>query len=1505
MLEAVKTGHQPRRMKEAGYPPLECTDLAKAEKLGEKICEVNKRYQILGKGGLRKSRSPQLEFNHPRVATCHQEQERLWSTYLELFNEAGPMVTGEHDAVHFDFMKSIANGSIPQPVYLSQALEWNDMEAHTRCDEIIAQMKLAEKKMKAALTTARKEYRKVKQDVPGDKPECRGEQSGGDSDVAGEGDAGDYVGPSLLPQQQDANQLSRRRIHISSVIVSNFLAQQIQENESTTSQETLAIQAQANFNAQIDQFLANDVTSSESPGNRKARLRIEGDWRIFLIGRAEELRRESAALGITLSSSINDLSDETGLLDIWRPDVVKEFAPRFMPWRLGIAKIRPGRTCIKSRTLLSLLTLFVTCIVRYSRTTQSPRAGALILTDGGLYMSLKDITVSLIRKHQLDRYTDPPKFYDKWEVQLMVNAGLTDSENREFMRIHNVGKCTLSLTTFFIGTRPGSIGPSELEYLTQGQYMRVEHIRIFKLGDSKFKIVLYITNYKGNNQAKGISQRYELESVQLPHNISLCLVMYYIAHMFMQGYLHPKYKNIQDVLQETHSEIARNEACLNCPLFPKPTNPKLPMSSQAISKAMSDLAYKAGLPGGGAYSLRHGAGNEYEDILGKQGARMMLNHISNDTFYSHYSKTVGNYNLTHLRLGEVKAPMSHFVSRPQQDQTRAAVFAILSRQQQMPDKDRLTPGEMQEAEERKRLDEIWERYLPLFGESKAYYLSKSRTLQTAKQLMEEALKGKEGEASAKLIAAGYDPISCSDIKRATEILAEMENLCGVIKNLVSSNSGTKWQAVNHHQHRDRQQMVLRQEQVQKQRQFVKDDVRVQSHMQDESRLWESFIVHFNEVHKAYQGARGMKLANKLVEHAGHIDLQLVRIQRQYAKGESPGLQWASEGSEAKAREILTELQIFYDVKKSLENKARGSFRTTTHHDVQQQYNKGLVVTHTQVQETLKELERPDPLAINMGFQAKENSAASTSEHVEAVDFDDDLVEDCNTEGSAVHKDINLLLRSHGLPTAFAAYKEEVRDDDEIIVEGEMNLSTLETVEKQFVGRYLPEFNSISIGDVQREFLHYLLTPFLFNKALDESQIVPGTWKCPLCPRVPWHTAPIPTYSSRAGLKAHITIQHSEWHQLEIEIEYEKDRFRCPSGDYHGISLQAVRLHMISKSCKDSHKWMTIKNYNSSTTLHPGAQHEGDSKIEKDREVDSSIETEDDVIETLNETEKEEAARAAVEEVWTRFLPLFNDSKEHYMNRMPMNRQLASLLLQECQRQTASKSLIRLGYPKLVCHNLEAAQSVSSNLLTYQELMDKFDDLDTIRRLWERYHYKDITQDDYNTLVDKRTMYDEVYANDVKVVQSQAALDESWTRFLSLFNDAAKDYPGKRRVSLARLLHDLANKSKKPKKTFRHKHPEGIRWKRPFEESEYSKALEQIQSAQHDLERARNAVRQRLNKSIVWTEKYSSMESDDEDGDLDADSDEQSDEPDLDGKSSEATTAAHLLEDVVALSMSIL
>ncbi|KAK7037669.1 hypothetical protein VNI00_010893 [Paramarasmius palmivorus] len=1036
------------------------------------------------------------------------------------------------------------------------------------------------------------------------------------------------VGPSLKPIPASQDELERRRIklvnRIQSLAKAEALAKAAAAGTSSDQPQPTFQEALVSLYAEVNDFVQNKLEHSESPLTRDARRKFEMDWRLFHelrsaaeyalkhgINTSPEVQARynaveiAAELAYLVSTARPDLlthyiTRETSDENLWTPALIEQYGCEFLVWKLKVSQPRNGRATIKSRTLLAHVALLTTCIVRYCRTPTSPNAGAKLLMEGGMYTTLRDSSMTLIRRYELDRYHDPLIFYDIAEVRMILAKLLALSDRKEATRVNKTMVCVITDLALVLALRPGTMGPSHPQYALEGKYPRVEDVRITKLGPGKFSLRLTMRNFKGMNGATGVSQVYVLESLELAHNITLCVVMYFIAYMFMIGYLDPKYKaspSINDVLDQTMSDIKLNPERLKDPLFPKGTpggrgHTEGPLTAHAIGEMISEAALAVNLPGGGVYAIRHGAGNEWHDIAGKEGAKILLNHVIKDTFFGHYSKNTANYNWTMLRMGERKPIERHFPSRPQEDRTRAAVYAIISKNQRLAEQTEAIENDPTKTARQERLDKLWEQYLPTFNESSEHYLRNGRNLHTAQTLLAEAARG---EASNALAEAGYEALTLNEMNTIYKAIANENDLAGQRK-LYHGRRGGNAQDFEEREalrkaRNDHADAILN---LRASTDESQNDPGMQDVEKRISNAWTRFLPHFNDAIGACRASRDRALATKLVKQADGEVPQFKYVLEQFEEG----VQW-NEGQREAGMLVFQELENLYDEKKSKRRQTTKKLKKKTGQQIRDDYRKGFDTTYQEVQDTIDSLKETDTITTQILQQASSKPGESNDDN-----FDDEELGDWANQGSTMNQNLQRMFNLGGVKSTYHSLDEyRTEKETEVDVDGEgINMSSREKSERALAKEYMPELAEIPIAVVQREFLNYLVAPFERDQAIKGAlNGKTGRYECPWCPIVPWHADKEgykrPTFpaNQRGNFKEHILISHTPWMELEREIEYEQDKFHCPSGDYDGDDLVDVRRHMLSNACKDH------KHYAKMASQKTEIEADSEDELEQDEE----------------------------------------------------------------------------------------------------------------------------------------------------------------------------------------------------------------------------------------------------------------------------------------------------------------
>ncbi|KAK0457415.1 uncharacterized protein EV420DRAFT_1643757 [Desarmillaria tabescens] len=413
---------------------------------------------------------------------------------------------------------------------------------------------------------------------------------------------------------------------------------------------------------QCDKF-NEDVTSSESPSTRDARLQMEGSWVDFIHRVLPNVPAENA----------------------WDPAVVAIAGPKFMFFlasHLFLAHTTKPRATdkkvIKSRTLVCFMNLFLHLVLRYTTDpVTKKKCGLQLLTKYNLFQKLKDQVQSLIFHLKLDRHFDKRWFFGRLEIQLVIDTAMKSRSTR-LVKINTMMRI---LFPFYMTTRPSTLGPMCREYRDLG----------------------------------------------FAHNISFCVASWMMAYLFAIEAFETKFKTLGEMFAFKGLEYPLDPAMSGYPVFPaaKPGGrefiiPYQACSSGGISESIGGLLTAAELPMAGGYALRREAGDTYGMMLSARIARDILKHVQDGCFREHYSRDVENYDVVLLRNNEVDG-----ISVPinQQDYISAAVQAVIRRGKEPEQARRKSSKQDKDAylmtvdcvvAAKQALDEAWESYYAVF-----------------------------------------------------------------------------------------------------------------------------------------------------------------------------------------------------------------------------------------------------------------------------------------------------------------------------------------------------------------------------------------------------------------------------------------------------------------------------------------------------------------------------------------------------------------------------------------------------------------------------------------------------------------------------------------------------------------------------------------------------------------------------------------------------------------------
>ncbi|EEB89243.1 hypothetical protein MPER_12683 [Moniliophthora perniciosa FA553] len=372
-------------------------------------------------------------------------------------------------------------------------------------------------------------------------------------------------------------------------------------------------------------------------------------------------------------------------------------------------------------------------------------------------------------------------------------------------------------------------------------------------------------------------------------------------------------------------------------------------------------------------------------------------------------------------------------------------------------------------------------------------------------------------------------------------------------------------------------------------------------------LWSQFLPLFNEgqtfpPYSRDADTRDSTLAKKFVNDANDISKQ----SKAFRKKCPDGLKWIDPvAGPPLGEQIYAQLKTLNDSMISARRKCVKKLKNDSNKKIRKDYIGGSVqASWTEIQVAGQAVKAQDNIATSIVDQVNTVSAGQ-DDTLDNDTVDEDELADFDDKTSSVRKGLQALLNFNGIQSAYKALdgmrtERAPEHDSDIVIEDRFDMRMRESVEKEIVCKHLPEIAALPIDDVQRQFVVYLVTPWLREKMLKSAKIQEtGQYKCQWCPIVPWHpiNPPIFNREHRGKLKRHIFKEHNPWKELERLIEYQPDKFHCPSLDFEGPSSDKVREHML-KDCKDREQYQKLA---------------ADAKVEPDDadvEWESSVEVEE-------------------------------------------------------------------------------------------------------------------------------------------------------------------------------------------------------------------------------------------------------------------------------------------------------
>ncbi|KAF9009463.1 hypothetical protein BDQ17DRAFT_1062943 [Cyathus striatus] len=389
---------------------------------------------------------------------------------------------------------------------------------------------------------------------------------------------------------------------------------------------------------------AATVPSRESKSTRDHRERIEADWEAFLQIFYPQVTEES----------------------VWTFDVVKQGAIEFLRFKVVATSPLPGKSVLKARTLEGWFHSFVTSIAKNTRDPVSKELrGMVLLAHDGLYHKLKDAVIYLIQERALDRKLNPKQYFGRSHLQAMFSYMLKSSKVNG--RVAVLQQIFRILCSFYMTSRPSTLGVPEAKWRELGYYPKLRDVRIFRLGLYLYKIEVHWEHFKGKrNTATADEQVFILDSVKLGHNLLFDPTLYLVLFLFCRKAFGEKYPTLDALLSDDSAELSIDESKLDDPLFlelkfggKEFVTPEAPATAASASHTFGDWAQKAGLPRAGMSAIRRDAGNNYGLQLSFEIAQDLMNHAPSDShsvYRKSYSRNTANYAVVGIRLGEEAGP---------------------------------------------------------------------------------------------------------------------------------------------------------------------------------------------------------------------------------------------------------------------------------------------------------------------------------------------------------------------------------------------------------------------------------------------------------------------------------------------------------------------------------------------------------------------------------------------------------------------------------------------------------------------------------------------------------------------------------------------------------------------------------------------------------------------------------------------------------------------------------
>ncbi|KAG8747975.1 hypothetical protein FRC12_013953, partial [Ceratobasidium sp. 428] len=123
-----------------------------------------------------------------------------------------------------------------------------------------------------------------------------------------------------------------------------------------------------------------------------------------------------------------------------------------------------------------------------------------------------------------------------------------------------------------------------------------------------------------------------------------------------------------------------------------------------------------------------------------------------------------------------------------------------------------------------------------------------------------------------------------------------------------------------------------------------------------------------------------------------------------------------------------------------------------------------------------------------------------------------------------------------------------------------------------------KITNVTVGDVRAELMRVVAAPVLFERECKANfEKNGGKYVCENCQRLD-PTAEPATFTSETNLRKHRRNLHTEWNDLEIDMQHE-DKFKCPGvcgPNKQFKDVRQTRKHCLSADCADQKGFIAMK-----------------------------------------------------------------------------------------------------------------------------------------------------------------------------------------------------------------------------------------------------------------------------------------------------------------------------------------